>query len=152
MTRSHLHTLAVALVALVAMVLASGLSRVLVVCSGGDDGRHVVEFVHEPSTCCDHDHSRGAPHHMPAAPAPTPDAPIAAADHHCEHGSFAFELTSPPRALHCTWAPPPMAVCSVLPELLAVADARGERAHVPATGPPRPDDWLHCRSTTLLLL
>ena len=139
------HSLAFVLATLVAAVMLLGLPRLLVVCTGGEPGAAHIAFVHAHDACCQHDHG-GA-----EQPDPDGDTPGARDGTHCEHGTFAVGLAEPPRPFHAQWTPPlaEQWAGSAVPYVPALG-RRGPRAHAPATGPPRPDDWPAQRRTTQL--
>ena len=148
MSRIRSRTLTSWLVALAMAVVLSGLPRLLVVCSNSEANWH-VEWVHAEGDCCEHDHA-SASHEAPGDPL-APTAPRATGNFECEHLEFAAELSTPPHVVK-------FAATAALTAWLDAAQFTDSRApsdrrrHPSATGPPRPDDRLRLRATTLLLL
>lgn len=137
-------TLAAWLAALALAIVLSGLPRLLVLCKDSD-GRVRVEWVHEPGACC----AAGDGHVLPSGA--DGELPLLAAAPHCDHHEFAVDLASPGRGVQASAADAPPLLAALAPQHFPTAVPPRQR-HASATGPPRPDERLRLRATTLLLL
>lgn len=137
-------TLAAWLAALALAIVLSGLPRLLVLCKDRDGSVH-VEWVHEPGACC----TTGGGHALPSGA--DGGLPLLAAAPHCEHHEFAVDLASPGRGVQASAADAPPLLAVLPPQCFPAAVPPRTRL-ASATGPPRPDERLRLRATTLLLL
>jgi len=138
------------------LVLATGLNRALVVCTGHGDATHLT-LAHAHGSCAHddgvsshtHEHAHGAAKHADhEAPstAPCPDD--------CTDRSLACEPSVRPDRDHAPERHAPPALLAMLPPLLRAltrgAEERDERGPPLPLAPPRPDRALACRRTVEL--